>query len=304
MNRINGRTKTGTFNLKMLDDEIITGLLLSDGHLLRIQNEFQNSLFQISASVKHSEFIDFLEKYLNDLGFSTYRRTYVRELGTVINLNTERHPFFTTLRKIWYPFDKKIVPDSIHLTPKSIAYWFMGDGSSRWYERGNKKVHLDIATDGFDTNSVISLQGNLHDLGIDIYLRFKIGNTRPYITSKKSSEVAKFMQLIKPYIIPCFRYKLKIPYVNSKTGMVPFWKTDESKQKCLVNSCEKTAISGRKTCNIHKGEEKLIPRKPMFVPIWKIDPLRKKCMFNECIRTALIKRKTCDFHKGYTKKPF
>lgn len=256
MRESNGLTKTNIFNPKMFQDEIITGLLLSDGHLLKVPNKFQNSLFQISQSVKNIAFVDYIEMYLNELGFSTYKKTYVRELGTVVNLNTERHPFFTKLRELWYPEDKKIVPDSVKLTPKSTAYWFMGDGTSNWYKRGNKKANLSIATDGFDTNSVIKLQSELfYRFEINCYLRFRIGNTRPYIEIKKSSEVYKFMTMIKPHMVSCFYYKVKTPSLNTRTGPIPSWKTDKSRKKCSVNSCPRTSIKNRSVCNLHKSRE-------------------------------------------------
>lgn len=253
MRQSNGLMKKNSFNPIMLQDEIIIGLLLSDAHLLKIKNQFQNSLFQISASTKHSEFIDFIEKYLNDLGFSTYKKTYVRELGEVVNLNTERHPFFTELRKIWYPNEKKIVPDSIKLTSKSIAWWFMGDGNSNWYKRGNNKVRISFATDGFDMNSVINLQQMLEEYNVSTYLRCVIGNCKPRLEAKKSEFVYRLMNMIKPHMLPCFYYKVKIPTLNTKTGPIPLWKRDKTRKKCSVNSCIKTAMKNKLNCHDHKA---------------------------------------------------
>lgn len=255
MRESNGRTKKTWFHPRLLTDEILVGLLLSDGSLLKPKNEFQNSQFQLSQSIKNRELIDYVEKYLNEIGISTYKKTYVRKLGETVNLNTERHPLFTELRRIWYPNDMKTVPDSVKLTPKSIAYWFMGDGNSTWYKRGNKKVHLSIATDGFDTNSVISLQGDLHNIGIDMHLRFRVGNTRPYLETKKAEFVYKFMNVVKPYMLSCFYYKVKFPSLNTRTGCVPLWKRDKTRQNCSVNSCPRTSVKNRSVCNLHKSRE-------------------------------------------------
>lgn len=255
MRESNGRTKKTWFHQRLLTDEILTGLLLSDGSLLKPKNQFQNSQFHLSQALKNKGMIDYIEKYLNEIGISTYKKTYVRELGEVVNLNTERHPLFTELRQIWYPDNKKIVPDSIRLTPKTIAYWFMGDGTSYWYSRGIKKVTLSIATDGFTTNDVIGLQGSLHEMGIDMHLRFRIGNTRPYLETKKAEFVYKFMNVVKPYMLQCFYYKVKFPSLNTKTGCIPLWKRDKTRQNCSVNSCPRTSVLNRSVCNLHKSRE-------------------------------------------------
>ena len=79
--------------------EMINGLLLSDASLSKPATQFQNSRFMLTQSVKHKAMITYVEETLNDMWFNTSKKTFVRELGTCINLTTKVYPFFTDLRK-------------------------------------------------------------------------------------------------------------------------------------------------------------------------------------------------------------
>jgi hypothetical protein len=247
------RLKKPKINRNILDDDVIIGLLLSDAHINRPYTKFQNSSFSISISSKYKTFPVYVESYLRELGISVNKKEYVRKTGIVHwNVKTVVDPQFSELRKIWYPDGKKIIPRSLKLTPKMISYWFMGDGSSGYYKRGNKKVVLSLMTQGFNLNDVLFLKHQLElldvKMGVGIVKRKSIGYI---LRTKVSYEVEKFMNLVEPYILPDFQYKIKHPYVNSKSGAIQLWMTDSTRNRCEITNCTLTAEKGKPKCNYH-----------------------------------------------------
>jgi len=97
--------------------------------------------------------------------------------------NGEKHHSSTT-RYSWYTAGEKIVPDDLVLTPISLAYFFMGDGSSVWIK---------------DT---ISITISLHTMQVSV------PNGRIRIGIPQNS-VDDFMNLVKPYMVEPYLFKLK-----------------------------------------------------------------------------------------------
>ena len=100
---------------------------------------------------------------------------------------------------------RKVVPALIHrwLTPQSLAFWFMDDGSKN---RDGFYFH----TEGFTHPDVVCLQqalGRVFHLQVNIHKDKRKDSTyyKLYIPSK---EHAKFQSIIEPFVLPCMRYKL------------------------------------------------------------------------------------------------
>ena len=242
--------KRQKINKNIFDDDVIIGLLLSDAHLTRPRTEFQNSSFSISIGSKYKTFPNDVEEYLKSLNIHVYKKEFTRKTGVVHwNLKTPVDLQFTELRKIWYPDGIKIVPRDLKLTPRMTAWLFMGDGSSRYYVRGNKKVDISLQTQGFSLSDVLFLKYQLELLGVKMNVGVIKRKSIGYILrTKVSAEVEKFMSMVEPYILQDFQYKIKHPYVNSKTGIVPLWKTDSIRTKCDVIDCIHTAEKDRSKC--------------------------------------------------------
>lgn len=235
----------------LMNDEIIIGLMLSDGNLSKLPNIYRNSQFRLTQSIKNSEMIKFTQKYLSEMGFES--EIYERKETSCLNLRTKSYPDFTELRRMWYPNEgKKIVPKNIKLTPKSVAWWFMGDGNSSWIKTSNKKVLVQFATNGFDFESILFLKSELEKLGfqyVNIQKRYDMVNQFT-IQIGRSSEVEKFMKMIEPYMLYCFRYKIKMPVVRGRQGM-SFWKKNSNYKKCLIKECERSGHKQNGLCGKH-----------------------------------------------------
>ena len=197
----------------MQNNELINGVLLSDGYLTNFKKG--HSMMVLEQSKDHEELCLAFEKEMKILGFrcSIYRRSRTRtktemKLLHSIRATTEANYCFSLFREKWYPNDKKIVPTDMELTCKTLAYWFMGDGSSYREKRNDSGlVRINLATCSFTNDEHLLLIKKLKELGI-CKARKESNNT---IAVFCTNEVIKFMNMIKPYILPCFKYKLKYP---------------------------------------------------------------------------------------------
>lgn len=124
-----------------------------------------------------------------------------------------RWTFNTTVQSIWLEFSdmfytkkyKKIMPNIIYLnkylTPITIAYWFMDNGSLK-----SNCLSYYLCTDGYKLNE-LKLIGIIFKDKYDINISYhKKGlNYRIYISKK---DYIKFRNIIEPYIHKSMYYKL------------------------------------------------------------------------------------------------
>lgn len=106
----------------------------------------------------------------------------------------------------FYLEKKKVIPSNITSLlsdPLSIAVWFMDDG----YKRNDCNA-LRLNTDSFSKDEQQILQAVLKDnFGIETILHKKGKYWNIYIPQKESR---KFIEIIKPYIIPTLEYKIAL----------------------------------------------------------------------------------------------
>ena len=197
----------------LLNDDIFNGLMLSDGYLIGVKPNKGNSRFMLSQKESHREIVDFTSNYFMDLGINhSIRKMLEHEKYWQVKLSTEKNTTFTELRKFWYPEGIKIVPQSLKLTPRMISFWFMGDGNSQrtsFYKGYKRSVQITLFTDGFDKESVEFLANQLKtrfNLPFTVWNRYKKYWT---LRTTKNTTTERFMNLIEPFILPCFKYKIK-----------------------------------------------------------------------------------------------
>ena len=202
--------------------KFLLGDLLGDGNII------SRGMYQCNHSYKQKSFIEYKQNILSSLmspSFSLkehiannhqngkkYRCYYLRTMGN------------ETLKKIYNnfyingvkTFPSKYLTDSI-FDARSLAAWYMGDG-------GRKANNAFLYTYGFGYN------GNLDILK---FLNYKFGligkiagsecldrhYDKSYFISFSVIESAKFFQLVAPYLLPMFQYKLPQELRNSQEGM-------------------------------------------------------------------------------------
>lgn len=179
--------------------QILTGLLLGDGHL-----ETQNSGRTFRLKVEHSaaqadyvqwlfaEFIDFCECS------EPYRRT--RKDGRVsVGFATASSDAFNTHAEHFYVERRKRMPPRLSdlLSPLGLAVWFMDDGSRKSARHKTYNIHtlgytmsdLEIARAALERT--LGIRTNLH--------RQRNDSWRIYIGSHSANQ---FKEIVLPHLTP------------------------------------------------------------------------------------------------------
>lgn len=115
---------------------------------------------------------------------------------------TYRHQCFTDYYNLFYKDGVKIVPFDIEnmLTARSLAYWFMDDGS----KQGNSGYTLHTYAFTWEDQERLKIILETK-FGLKISLHLDEKHKRVYVWAES---VDKFNSLIIPYMHPCFLYKL------------------------------------------------------------------------------------------------
>jgi hypothetical protein len=178
---------------------IITGSLLGDGHLSNPRKG--NSSLNKCQCLKHLEYLEWHKDQFE--GHTTDIKIYDNYANgkkyKKCNLHWRAHPYFSLLRKKWYPVGKKIVPSDLQLDPLSIAVWYFDDGYNSLENRTIK-----IATCSFQVPEIEFLIAQLNQF--DIKCRIAPRNFL-YVYSECYKT---FIDLVKPYMNwPCFDHKIQ-----------------------------------------------------------------------------------------------
>lgn len=201
-------------NLKLsgIQREILIGTLLGDAFMpkkAKNKQGFFNPYVKFEQKLKSREYIEHLYIIFRDwvgtpptirnidYGKSTFRQS--------IWFKTYSHPSLVFYYNQFYgSFDgKKAIPFSLvkNLTPISIAYWYMDDGS---FNKRDKTFVLH--TQSFSYADLIALSEILTSkYGFLLSLHRDGKKWKLYVKKESSND---FLNLIKPYILPCFYYKL------------------------------------------------------------------------------------------------
>lgn len=98
------------------------------------------------------------------------------------------------------------------LSAKALAFWFMDDGSKGdWTSKKGKQIHLH--THAFTLTEVKMLCNSL----ITVFaLKAAVKpNKGAFIVLISGHSYEKFLELVNPFIVPSFRYKLPFPRSSS-----------------------------------------------------------------------------------------
>lgn len=214
---MNAPTKSTIKDISEEYNSFITGSLLGDGCLSKYDivnsKTKHNSKLSMLHSIKQKDYVLYKKFLLDSMGIINYYNSrlpakthsivngrVIKDNGSVI-LTTEKNKNLNSLRDLWYPEDKKIVPESIQLTPLALAIWYMDDGaknSSGYY----------LHTEGFDEHSSNLLINKLEEINIKSNLH-KIRNYTFLYISKYS--VDAFNDFITSFICQSMQYKLHGP---------------------------------------------------------------------------------------------
>lgn len=213
--------------------EIITGELLGDGHIRKSTNNSARLEFTFSSKIL--SYVNYLKfNVLSEICTDSSPTPWPKNNPTQYWFSSINLPILKELHEQWYilnpPYLRegahndntslnknkyiKILPNNIYdlLTPRGIAHWFMGDG----YYHTHKDT-IVFCTDSFSLNEVETLINILNN-------KFNIKSSphrRKYYDPNMNEiihyriciswkDLNKFINLVKPYMIPEMYYKLGI----------------------------------------------------------------------------------------------
>jgi len=184
--------------------EILIGTILGDAHL---EKNGRYTRMRVDHYDKHKAYVFWLAHEFSP--FSLVPRHIVekdkrngKNYGRW-HFSTRSLPVFDEFRALFYKERRKIISSALVrlLTPLSLAVWYMDDGFRR---RDSKGFYL--CTSSFSEAEQKILQHVLHvkfALTTTIHHQHDLG--RIFIPSAFAD---RFNQLVKPYILSIFQYKL------------------------------------------------------------------------------------------------
>lgn len=186
---------------------IIIGSILGDGTIYPC-NKKDEAILECKYDDKSFSYLKWLHQKLRVLGLGEiksqkgfhqhrFRSSPNKEIGN--------------LRKLFYPSGKKIIPKNISqllIDPLSLAIWHMDDGCLDF--RIKEHCNATFATFSFlkrDCEFLAKTMLTNFNLLIKVHKNSMRGKLyyRLYVASKSMNQ---FINLIQPFILPCFFYKL------------------------------------------------------------------------------------------------
>lgn len=190
---------------------LLIGLVLGDGHL----NPHSGVHLEIDHGSCQKFYIEYKAKLLAELLNCKEPKLYYRKSRDTYKLS-KGHRYFRILRNWIYKdkvkrFSKQLLS---YLTPEAIAIWWMDDGShsvERHKVTGKIRAHSFhwyTVTNAEDTQNIIDYFYNTYNIKFyPLKKKLKSGETAYYLKCR-TKEGRKFCDLIRPYILPEFHYKI------------------------------------------------------------------------------------------------
>lgn len=205
----------------------IDGMLLGDAYISKTNR------FGFNHSSKQQDYLNHKVDLLREQGFKVMTGSanipahkledHIVKDGILISAYCSRAQMWKTLRQKWYPDGRKIVPEDLTITPTTLAYWFMDDGTANLrskyisYHNGKRYDYsgepfiqqFRLYTEGFDKQSQAFLQTSLTNLGVDCWYHTRKSGMRYLVISRLEARMC-FKELVLPIItsVPSMLYKV------------------------------------------------------------------------------------------------
>ena len=187
--------------------DIFIGSILGDGGVY-VKKNASGANYAVKQSIKYSEYVSWLYNHLKNLCPSGIKQ---RKDNGQLYFYTSPNENLTILQSMFYENRVKRVPKNIKeflKSPLTLAVWFMDDGTLDYRPKDHCAFHL--CTNCFSREDTKLLIDALYEnFGIVATLHYTLcrgkRHSRIYIGAKGRS---RFIKLITPYILNCFKYKL------------------------------------------------------------------------------------------------
>lgn len=196
---------------------------------LYVRKDCKNAAFIMNMRKENLDYILWVKSVLENItSVKLYNRkdynTDGYERDGQIRTESKTHPFFTTIRNRIYVANHKVIdPHMLKLLDaEALAIIFMADGSA------SEKNGIRFHTKGYSYNDNMALSKTIYE---KLGLRTNVNRHYQYFELRlKSADIGKFVEIVKPYICPSFRYKLEQVAPHSTVGgdiVWPAWKHAE-----------------------------------------------------------------------------
>lgn len=193
--------------------QFFRGSILGDGTFQKISINSEKARYRINQSIKHTEYIDVIKSFLNEIVSCTYLSP--KAWGTeILCLGTKSIKEIGEIYSEFY-YDKnkyKITKEFLDkLTPLSIAVWYMDDGSLQ-HNHGKEKV-ISLSTHSYSKEeNLLIIKFFEEKYRIFFRLGFDKRCQRYYLYTSGKENLTKIFELVSPYLLKCFQHKLGFGY--------------------------------------------------------------------------------------------
>jgi len=200
--------RKSSLRLSDLQREALVGLLLGDAHL-ETQNNGRTYRVKFEYSVKQREYADHVYELFKEWVLTAPQEKLDSSHENVC-FQTVSHAAFRFYAHQFYDGKKKCVPKLIDhfMSERSIAYWYMDDGSMK--SRESKGVVFN--THCFTRNDVQRLIEVLRTrFSLEVAERKQKDGLQIYVSGKSYE---RFREMVDPHIFPSMRYKVPVDRIT------------------------------------------------------------------------------------------
>lgn len=198
---------------------LLIALLIGDGTIS------SNYVFKLSHSTQQREFLEWKINLLNEFGIKNNGiKQYTSKCGynigkEVLYSQLSIIPTIKALRKSVYTPKKKITRKLLNwLTPQGLAIWYMDDGHinvNTSKQRSSIQHTIKIAT-CVDKQTALEIINYFKEVWDVNFRLFEEGTNTFSIASCCENDCSKFIQIVKPFIIPSLLYKIRNNYTKEE----------------------------------------------------------------------------------------
>jgi recombination protein RecA len=206
--------RNGSQVLSPIQSEFLIGTMLGDGYM-RVYRNGINALLEVKQCIAQLEYVEWKYELMSDFVNADIRLTECYGFGGLRKFavfNTICHPVFNDYFNIFYDRGVKVVTNEVidKITPLAMAVWFMDDG----FSPTRRPSYPVFCTNSFTPPEVERLIKGLNDkYGLESILRAngyrKGNNQKMYTIQIRRCSVDRFLDIVKPYIIPTMMYKIE-----------------------------------------------------------------------------------------------
>ena len=213
--------------------EVLIGKMLGDGSMSSGRNHLE-----FGQKKDHEGYVNHTLNYLGDFA-GNKQKDQISGYGTIMcRARSKSSILAKEMFSNWFKTDKKEVPDNIVLSPLSLAFWYMDDGSLMHHEKQEDRA--SFATCNFSEESIDTLINAMkRDLDLDAvkYYTYNKGcNKKHWRVRVNKVSANKMFKIINTYVCDCMRYKLPEEY---RTASYKLYKETEEETTSTIGFYEK-----------------------------------------------------------------